>query len=114
MEKSIKFSKLKLDKIYKECIDLVKSRRKIDFCLKKLKGSAGICHDDLIEFDYRRDIVPTMFHECIHFLYPEWSETKVLIAEKRLINHLTTLQISYFLKEISNKIFKSELKMLNQ
>jgi hypothetical protein len=115
MEKrTIKFTKRQLNKLYIDCLDLVKKKKPEFFSIRKMRGFMGLCYDDLIEFDYRKDIIPTMFHECIHFLYPEWSETKVATAEKRLINHITPLQTALFLKEISNKIYKSELKLCNQ
>jgi hypothetical protein len=112
--KTIKFSKRHLNKLYNDCLNLVKTKKPDFFSIRKMRGVMGLCYDDLLEFDYRKDIIPTMFHECIHFLYPKWSETKVLIAEKRLINHITTLQTALFLKEISNKIYKNELKLLNE
>lgn len=106
----MRFSNRQLNSIYEKCLDLIKSKKPNFFSLRKMRGVVGLCHDDMLEFDYRKDIIPTMFHECIHFIYPEWSETKVLIAEKRLINHISTLQIAYFLKIISQKIYKNELK----
>lgn len=106
----MRFTKKQLDKIYEDCLNLVKHKKPEFFSIRKMRGVVGLCYDDMLQFDYRKDIIPTMFHECIHFLYPKWSETKVLTAEKRLINHISTLQISYFLKEISKKIYKNELK----
>ena len=110
----MRFSKRQLNKLYQDCLKLVKSKKPNFFSLRKMRGSMGLCYDDMLEFDYRKDIIPTMFHECIHFLYPDWSETKVLTAEKRLINHITPLQTAFFLKEISNKIYRSELKFASQ
>jgi hypothetical protein len=107
--KKMKFTKTQLTKIYNNCLDLVNTKKPEFFSIRKMKGVMGLCYDDLLEFDYRKDIIPTMFHECIHFIYPKWSETKVLIAEKRLINHISPLQAALFLKEISRKIYKSEL-----
>jgi hypothetical protein len=105
----MKFTKRQLNKIYNDCLYLVKTKKPEFFSIRKMKGIVGLCHEDKLEFDYRKDIIPTMFHECIHFLYPSWSETKVLIAEKRLINHLSPIQVAFFLKEISKKIYKNEL-----
>jgi hypothetical protein len=106
----MKFTKPQLNKLYDDCLNLIKHKKPEFFSIRKMRGIMGLCYDDMLEFDYRKDIIPTMFHECIHFLYPEWSETKVLTAEKRLINHITPLQIASFLKEISIKIYKNELK----
>jgi hypothetical protein len=105
----MRFTKKQLDKIYEDCLNLVKHKKPEFFSIRKMRGVVGLCYDDMLQFDYRKDIIPTMFHECIHFLYPEWSETKVLTAEKRLINHISPLQTALFLMEISKKIYKSEL-----
>lgn len=106
----MRFTKKQLNQIYKECVSLVKKQKPDFFVFRKMKGLAGLCYDDRLEFDYRKDIIPTMLHECIHYIYPDWSETKVLIAEKRLINHLSCLEIAEFLKILSNKIYRSEIK----
>ena len=106
----MRFSNRQLNSIYDKCLELVKSKKPNFFSLRKMRGFAGWCYDDFLEFDYRKDIIPTMFHECIHYLYPEWSETKVLYAEKKLINHISTVKIAYFLKLISQKIYRNELK----
>jgi hypothetical protein len=106
----MKFTKKQINKIYDECVQLIKKQKPSFFVFRKMRGIAGLCYDDKLEFDYRKDVIPTMFHECIHFIYPEWSETKVLLAEKRLINNLTGLQITEFLKILSNKLYLSEVK----
>jgi len=105
----MKFSKRQLNSIYNKCLELIKNKKPNFFSLRKMRGVVGLCYDDMLEFDYRKDIIPTMFHECIHYIYPKWSETKVLCVEKRLINHISTLQIAYFLKIISQKIYRNEL-----
>jgi hypothetical protein len=105
----MKFSKRQLNSIYNKCLELIKNKKPNFFSLRKMRGVVGLCYDDMLEFDYRKDIIPTMFHECIHYIYPKWSETKVLCVEKRLINHISTLQIAYFLKIISQKIYRNEI-----
>ena len=105
----MRFSKRQLNSIYNKCLELIKNKKPNFFSLRKMRGVVGLCYDDMLEFDYRKDIIPTMFHECIHYIYPKWSETKVLCVEKRLINHISTLQIAYFLKIISQKIYRNEI-----
>jgi hypothetical protein len=108
----MKFTKRQLNKLYLDCLDLLNKQKPKFFHLRKMRGIWGLCYydDDKLEFDYRYSIIPTMFHECIHFLYPNWSETKVLCAESRLMNFITPLQVAECLKIFANKLYRSELK----
>jgi hypothetical protein len=110
MEKNVRLTKRQLNTIHDKCLSLIKEKGPSFFSFRKMRGTVGLCYEDFLEFDYRKDIIPTMLHECIHYIYPEWSETKVLYAEKRLVNHLTTLQVANFLKIIAQKIYRNELK----
>ena len=42
-----------------------------------------------IFLDYRRDVLPTLIHECLHALHPDWSERRVARWEKRIVKVLT-------------------------
>ena len=53
-----------------------------------------------IHIDYRREIIPTLIHEALHKWHPEWSETKVLREESRIVNALSSRQIKNILKAI--------------
>lgn len=77
---------------------------------KKL-GIYGWCRyeDDVLLVDHRKSPIRTAYHECLHYLYPEWSETRVLRVESRMINKLTMLEIAQFMKYVSIKLYKSEL-----
>lgn len=68
--------------------------------LKKLPHNThGICDFDNIYLDYRRDLVSTLIHEFIHYMYPDWSETKVLREESRIVNALSVSQVKNILKK---------------
>jgi len=88
---------------------LVKTQPPEFFNLRKMSGTVGLCYFTDIELDYRRDIIPTAFHELIHYLYPDWPESAVRYAESRIINFCTPLQVASFLKILANKIYKAEL-----
>lgn len=107
----MKITNKKLDELYNECLKLVKNKKSNFFVLRKMRGSVGLCYeDDRLEFDYRKDIIPTAFHECFHQLYPEWSETKVKYTEKRIINYLPPIKIAEFLLFFSKKLYQSECR----
>jgi hypothetical protein len=107
----MKITNKKLDELYKECLKLVKNKKSNFFVLRKMRGSVGLCYEnDRLEFDYRKDIIPTAFHECFHQLYPEWSETKVKYVESRIINYLPPVKIAEFLLFFSKKIYLSECR----
>jgi hypothetical protein len=99
MSVKIKLSKKDSLKLYNKIIHLIKKSNLDFFKLKKLKGVMGYCEwDDGIIIDYRKEFIPTLIHECIHFLEPTWSETQVLYAEKRVVNSITPNQVIKLLK----------------
>lgn len=104
-----KLTNTQISKIHEKCLNLVKSKPAEFFQLRKMKASVGICNWTDIELDYRRDLISTAYHECVHYLYPEYSETMVRYVESRLINCCNSLDISYFFKTLANKLYKSEL-----
>jgi len=53
---------------------------------------------DTIEIDFRRDIIPTLIHECLHKWYPDWCESKVEQHEKHIINSITAKQVKNIMK----------------
>jgi hypothetical protein len=66
-----------------------------------------------LEIDYRRELLSTAYHECVHYLFPNYSETMVKYVESRIVNVCNTLDLAYFLKLLSNKLYKSELQKYN-
>jgi hypothetical protein len=93
-------------------MELVKQKPPKFFNLRKMNGTVGLCYWTDIELDYRRDIIPTAFHELFHFLYPDWSESEVKYAESRIINVCSSLEIAEFLKRLADKIYKNEIQKL--
>jgi len=53
-----------------------------------------------ITLDYRRDLVPTLIHEILHDWHMDWSETKVIKEERRIVNLLTPRQATNILKAL--------------
>lgn len=91
--------------LYEKIIACIKSQKKGFFVFKKLKGVHGYCEwEDGILLDYRKDLIPTIIHECIHYLEPEWAESRVLYAEKRVVNIISEDEVvkllMYFVKKI--------------
>ena len=74
------------------------------FKIKKLRGIHGICdyENDEIQIDYRKYLIPTIIHEVMHYYYPDWSETKILIEERKIINYLSVRQIKHIIKRFAN------------
>jgi hypothetical protein len=103
-------TKKKLSDLNKKCINLIR-RKPPEFLVFKKLGIYGWClyEKDMLLVDHRKSPIRTAYHECLHYLYPEWSETKVLSVESKMINRLTMLEIATFMKYISIKLYKSEL-----
>jgi hypothetical protein len=110
----ILLSNYRCNNIFKDIIRLVKSKPPSFFQIKKLRGYSGWCvWDDVvagdhIQLDYRHCLLSTAIHECVHYLFPEWPETQVRYAEKRIINNVNTLSLSKLLLELTNKIYQCE------
>lgn len=93
-KQKLKLSQTESLNLFKNVLSLVQTSDSNFFRLKKLRGAMGYCEwENGIVIDYRRELVPTIIHECIHFLNPEWSESEVLYAEKRVINCINAKQV---------------------
>lgn len=99
MKKIIKLTNQESIKIYHKIVKLVKTAEPRFFRFKKLKGVMGYCEwENGIILDYRRELFSTLIHECIHYMYPEWNESQVLYAEKRVVNSINSKQVIKLLK----------------
>ena len=105
-----KLTKKQVLDIHKKCLNLVKRKPPEFFNFKKMTKSVGICNWTDVELDYRRDLLSTAYHECVHYLFPHFSESMVLYTEKRIVNVCDPFEISYFLKILANKLYKSEFQ----
>lgn len=103
-----RLSKKKCDMLIQECIDLVKKQDPKFFILKKLKGAMGVCYWEWIELDPRKNFLPTAIHECLHYLYEDWSETMILYAESRIMNQVEYVKLMEFISVLSSKLYKKE------
>jgi hypothetical protein len=108
----MKLSVKEVKELYEKTLNLVKTKPPEFFNLRKMNGTVGLCYWSDIELDYRRDIISTAFHELIHYLFPDWTETDVIYAESRIINVCSSLEIAVFMKHLSDKIYKNEIQKL--
>jgi hypothetical protein len=75
--------------------------------LKKLWGSIeGYYYfgENRMELDYRKEIISTLIHECIHHYNPDKCETWVIAEEKKVINNLSIRQIKNIIKEFAKSL----------
>jgi hypothetical protein len=105
-----KLTKKQIEEIHEKCVKLVKRKPADFFQFRKMKASVGLCNWTDIELDYRRDLLSTAYHECVHYLFPDYSEGMVKYIESRIVNVCEPLDLAYFLKILSNKLYKSELQ----
>jgi hypothetical protein len=102
-------TKKQIYEIHEKCVNLVKRKPAEFFSFRKMRASVGLCNWTDIELDYRRDLLSTAYHECVHYLFPDYSESMVKYTESRIVNVCDSLDLAYFLKILSNKLYKSEL-----
>ena len=105
-----RLTKRKLSLYHTRCVNLIR-RKPPEFLVFKKLGIFGWClyDEDILLVDPRKSPIRTAYHECLHYLYPDWSETKVLRVESKMINKLSMLEIAQFMKYVSIKLYKSEL-----
>jgi hypothetical protein len=105
-----KLGKVKTKKLYTRCLNLARRKPAEFFLFKKMRGAHGYCNWTDLEFNPSGELLATAYHECIHFLEPDWCETQVRYAESRVINVSTLLDHALFLKYVAAKLYKSELQ----
>ena len=103
-------TKKEIVEIHEKCVRLVKRKPCEFFQLKKMYKYEGSCNWTDLEIDYRRELLSTAYHECVHYLFPDYSETMVKYVESRIVNVCDPLDLAYFLKLLANKLYKSELE----
>lgn len=91
--------KINKNRFTRDLYKLFRDKPKI-FHVTKLKSARGYCHQDIerIELDYRDEIISTLIHEAIHFIYPDMVEEDVLKQESLLINSLSPRQVRNIIK----------------
>jgi hypothetical protein len=103
-------TKKQIEEIHEKCVKLVKRKPAEFFNLRKMNKFEGSCNWTDLEIDYRRELLSTAYHECVHYLFPDYSETMVKYIESRIVNVCDALDLAYFLKILSSKLYKSELQ----
>ena len=108
-----RLTKKDVQNVYNRCLSLVRRKPAEFFIFKKLK-ICGWClyEEDAVIIDHRKDMLRTAYHELIHYLYPDWSETRVIYAESRIVNGVSILDNARFLKMLSLKTY--ECALLNE
>lgn len=104
MKKSkAKYKRYKKENVYpfvSKCYRLLEEHPDL-FSLKKLYNCRGKCYEDSIQLDYRHELISTLVHEVLHFLHDDWSETKVLIQEAKIMNALSLCQVKHILHKFA-------------
>lgn len=75
--------------------------------LRKFKGNIEGVAIDAVQYmavDPRRNFGSTVIHECLHILYPNWCESKVLKTEEGIANTLTERQWRNLYFRLGNKL----------
>jgi hypothetical protein len=105
-----RLTKKDVQNVYNRCLSLVRRKPAEFFIFKKLKICGWCLYDeDAVVIDHRKDMLRTAYHELIHYLYPDWSETQVIYAESRIVNGVSILDNARFLKMLSIKTYECAL-----
>jgi hypothetical protein len=105
-----RLTKKDVKSVYNRCLSLVRRKPSEFFIFKKLKICGWCLYDeDAVVIDHRKDMLRTAYHELIHYLYPDWSESQVIYAESRVVNGVSILDNARFLKMLSVKTYECAL-----
>jgi hypothetical protein len=105
-----RLTKKDVKSVYNRCLSLVRRKPAEFFIFKKLKICGWCLYDeDAVVIDHRKDMLRTAYHELIHYLYPDWSESRVIYAESRVVNSVSILDNARFLKMLSIKTYECAL-----
>lgn len=83
---------------------------RIEFCLFPRKWAGEIEGLRIIRLDPRKDCLPTLIHEVIHALEPDWTEEQVVTREDWLANRLTVNEWKVLLEILNSKINRAPAK----
>jgi hypothetical protein len=89
--------------LYNQIINVLENREVI-ITLRTMVKVAGEQQGKYIRLNPRMDILSTCIHEILHYLYPEWSEKKVLRTEIEICRSLSRLKFKRILKLMSDCI----------
>jgi hypothetical protein len=76
------------------------------FILEKLYDCQGECDwtEDTIKLDYRQQFLSTAVHEVLHYIHPDWCETRVLREEMKIMNSLSICQVRHLIQRIARSL----------
>lgn len=90
---------------YYNQIIYVLENKEVRIIIKNLSYKiAGEQQGRFIRLNPRMDILSTCIHEILHYLYPEWSEKKVLRVEIEICRTLSPRKFKKILKLMSDCI----------
>jgi hypothetical protein len=99
-----------MQQIIQTIILFLKSKPPRFFQFKRIYGrTTGFFKGDHIELDFRKDLVQSIIHECIHALHPDLSETKVLSMERAILKVITNIEVAEILAILAKKIKHTEI-----
>jgi hypothetical protein len=99
-----------MQQLIQTIISFIKTKPPEFFQFKKIHGrTTGMYKGDHIELDFRKDLIQTIIHECIHALHPELSETKVIQTESKIMKVITNSDVAEILSIVAKKIKYTEL-----
>lgn len=94
--------KYRLQKLYR----FLEDGHIIEF--KRMKFYRGFIvthkYPTVVQLDYTDKLFPTLIHEFLHYIHPDWCESKILRAEREFVAKLTDRQIRNILKKFAESL----------
>ena len=90
-------------KVYLKHIHKLIKRKNVWFLVQRIPDH-GYCDINgglapiVIILDPRREFIPTLVHECLHGIYPDYSERKVHHLERVIMQNITSRQVMSLLR----------------
>lgn len=75
---------------------------------RRMKTNRGLIttikYPTQLQLDYTDNIIPTLIHEVLHYLYPDASEEWILKMETRITNKLSERQVRNIIRRLAQNI----------
>jgi hypothetical protein len=67
------------------------------------RTATGFIDEDIkiIWVDYREEILAILIHECLHIIYPDASENKIMRPERHVMRHMSRIQAVRLIRHTS-------------
>jgi hypothetical protein len=100
------FTKTEVSRFITKLYRFLENGHRLEF--KKLREYSGHVYFNLnpthVIIDHRKELIPTLIHETLHYFYPDKSEKWIIRMEKQIVNKLSERQVRNIIRHLAQNI----------